>query len=50
MTPVALQAARAKGSDETAFLYGTIFMSNSASLLLLGSNLTNLLVFSRRAN
>jgi arsenical pump membrane protein len=47
MTPVALQAARAKGADETAFLYGTIFMSNSASLLLLGSNLTNLLVFSQ---
>jgi arsenical pump membrane protein len=48
MTPVALFAARAKGTDEKAFLYGTIFMSNSASLLLLGSNLTNLLVFSRR--
>ena len=48
MTPVALHAARTKGADETAFLYGTIFMSNSASLLLLGSNLTNLLVFSRR--
>ena len=48
MTPVALYAARAKGTDEKAFLYGTIFMSNSASLLLLGSNLTNLLVFSRR--
>jgi arsenical pump membrane protein len=48
MTPVALHAARAKGTDETAFLYGTIFMSNSASLLLLGSNLTNLLVFSGR--
>ncbi|HEV3268180.1 MAG TPA: SLC13 family permease [Acidimicrobiales bacterium] len=47
MTPVALFAARAKGTDEKAFLYGTIFMSNSASLLLLGSNLTNLLVFSR---
>ena len=47
MTPVALHAARQKGADETAFLYGTIFMSNSASLLLLGSNLTNLLVFSR---
>jgi arsenical pump membrane protein len=47
MTPVALYAARAKGTDEKAFLYGTIFMSNSASLLLLGSNLTNLLVFSR---
>jgi arsenical pump membrane protein len=48
MTPVALYAARAKGADKRAFLYGTIFMSNSASLLLLGSNLTNLLVFSRR--
>ncbi|HVA52018.1 MAG TPA: SLC13 family permease [Acidimicrobiales bacterium] len=47
MTPVALFAARAKGTDERAFLYGTIFMSNSASLLLLGSNLTNLLVFSK---
>jgi arsenical pump membrane protein len=47
MTPVALYAARAKGTDDKAFLYGTIFMSNSASLLLLGSNLTNLLVFSR---
>ncbi len=48
MTPVALQAARAEGSDETAFLFGTIFMSNSASLLLPGSNLTNLLVWSHR--
>jgi arsenical pump membrane protein len=46
MTPVALQAARAEGADETAFLFGTIFMSNSASLLLPGSNLTNLLVWS----
>ncbi len=45
MTPVALQAARAKGTDESAFLYGTVFMSNSASLLLVGSNLTNLIVF-----
>jgi len=45
MTPVALQASRARKADETAFLYGAIFMSNSASLLLLGSNLTNLLVF-----
>ncbi len=48
MTPVALQAARSKGVDETAFLFGTIFMSNSASLLLPGSNLTNLLVWSHR--
>ncbi len=48
MTPVAIQAARSKGADETAFVFGTIFVSNSASLLLLGSNLTNLLVFSNR--
>jgi arsenical pump membrane protein len=48
MTPVALQAARAEGADETAFLFGAIFMSNSASLLLPGSNLTNLLVWSHR--
>jgi len=48
MTPVALQAARSEGADETAFLFGTIFMSNSASLLLPGSNLTNLLVWSHR--
>lgn len=46
MTPVALQAARARGAEETAFVFGTIFMSNSASLLLPGSNLTNLLVWS----
>lgn len=45
MTPVALQAARSRSADETAFLYGTILMTNSASLLLLGSNLTNMLVF-----
>lgn len=44
MTPVALQAARSRGADERAFLYGTILMTNSASLLLLGSNLTNMLV------
>lgn len=44
MTPVALNAARAKGSDETAFIFGTVFMANSASLLLIGSNLTNILV------
>jgi arsenical pump membrane protein len=48
MTPVALQAARTEGADEAAFLFGTIFMSNSASLLLPGSNLTNLLVWSHR--
>ena len=28
---------------ETPFLYGTVFMSNAASLFLRGSNLTNLI-------
>jgi len=49
MTPVALQAARSSEGDQDAFLYGTILMTNSASLLLYGSNLTNLLVFSSRS-
>ena len=49
MTPVALHAARSRSADESAFLYGTVLMSNSASLVLIGSNLTNLLVFSRRS-
>jgi arsenical pump membrane protein len=44
LTPIALHAARSRGVDERAFLYGTVLMSNSASLLLPGSNLTNLLV------
>ncbi|HET8989846.1 MAG TPA: SLC13 family permease [Acidimicrobiales bacterium] len=48
MTPVALHAARRRSTDEPAFLYGTVFMSNSASLLLVGSNLTNLLVVADR--
>lgn len=48
MTPVALQAAKSRSADQTAFLYGTILMANSASLLLVGSNLTNLLIFSSR--
>jgi len=46
LTPVLLHAARARSIDERAFLYGSIFMANAASLLLLGSNLTNVLVFS----
>jgi arsenical pump membrane protein len=47
LTPVLLHTARQRGADEQAFLYGSIFMANAASLLLLGSNLTNVLVFSR---
>ncbi len=44
MTPVLLHAARARGVREDAFLYGAVFMANAASLLLPGSNLTNLIV------
>ena len=36
MTPVALRAAKSRSADETAFLYGTILMANSASLLRSG--------------
>lgn len=45
MTPVALHAARVRGSDDVAFAFGAILMSNAASLLLVGSNLTNMLIF-----
>jgi arsenical pump membrane protein len=47
MTPVLLHAARRRGVSEAAFLYGAVFMANSASLLLPGSNLTNLIVIAR---
>ena len=48
LTPIVLHSARQRGIDETAFAYGAVFMSNSASLLLPGSNLTNLLVMAER--
>ncbi len=44
LTPVLIHAARQRGIKERAFLYGSVFMANGASLLLPGSNLTNLLV------
>jgi arsenical pump membrane protein len=44
LTPVLVHAARHRGIDEEPFLYGAVFMANSASLLLPGSNLTNLIV------
>jgi arsenical pump membrane protein len=44
LTPVLVYAARRRGLDERPFLYGSVFMANAASLLLPGSNLTNLLV------
>jgi arsenical pump membrane protein len=47
LTPALVHAARRHGLDERPFLYGAVYMSNSASLLLPGSNLTNLLVLNR---
>src|SRR5216117_3031754 len=44
LTPVLVHAARRRGLDEQPFLYGSVFMANAASILLPGSNLTNLLV------
>jgi arsenical pump membrane protein len=44
LTPVLVYAARGRALDERPFLYGAVFMANAASLLLPGSNLTNLLV------
>ena len=48
LTPILLHTARRRGIEDRPFLYGSIFMANSASLLLLGSNLTNILVFAGR--
>jgi arsenical pump membrane protein len=44
LTPVLVHAARGRGIDEEAFLYGAVYMANASSLYLPGSNLTNLLV------
>ena len=44
LTPVLVHAARRRQIDERPFLYGAVFMANAASLLLPGSNLTNLLM------
>jgi arsenical pump membrane protein len=44
LTPVLVHAARSRGRGEPALLYGCLLLSNAASLLLPGSNLTNLIV------
>ena len=44
LTPVLIVAARRRRTDETPFLYLAVFLANGASLLLPGSNLTNLIV------
>lgn len=48
LTPVLVHAARTRGIEEEAFLYGTVYMANASSLYLPGSNLTNLLVLAHQ--
>jgi len=44
LTPVLVYAARGRRQGEAALLYGCLLLSNAGSLLLPGSNLTNLIV------
>jgi arsenical pump membrane protein len=44
LTPVLIYAARDRKAGESALLYGCLLLSNAGSLLLPGSNLTNLIV------
>jgi arsenical pump membrane protein len=44
LTPVFIHAGRGRGQDERPLLYGCLLVSNAGSLLLPGSNLTNLIV------
>jgi arsenical pump membrane protein len=44
LTPVLLHAARSRGVRTEPLLYGSLLLANSGSLLLPGSNLTNLIV------
>jgi arsenical pump membrane protein len=44
LTPVLVHTARSRNRGEPALLYGCLLLSNAGSLLLPGSNLTNLIV------
>ncbi len=44
LTPVAVYAARSRGEGEAPLLYACLLLSNAGSLILPGSNLTNLIV------
>ncbi len=44
LTPVLVYAARSRGEGEAPLLYGCLLLSNAGSLMLPGSNLTNLIV------
>jgi arsenical pump membrane protein len=48
LTPVLVYTARSRGQGEGALLYGSLLLSNAGSLLLPGSNLTNLIVLGQR--
>ncbi len=44
LTPVVVYAARQRGEGEAPLLYGCLLLANAGSLLLPGSNLTNVIV------
>jgi arsenical pump membrane protein len=44
LTPVLIYAARTRGENEAALLYASILLANAGSLMLPGSNLTNVIV------
>lgn len=44
LTPVVIHAARSRGQSELPLVIGCVLLSNAGSLLLPGSNLTNLIV------
>jgi len=44
LTPIIVYAARKRGEGEAPLLYACLLLSNAGSLLLPGSNLTNLIV------
>jgi len=44
LTPVLVYAARSRGEGEAPLIYACLLLSNAGSLLLPGSNLTNLIV------
>jgi arsenical pump membrane protein len=45
LTPVMVYTSRSRGEGEAPLLYGCLLLSNAGSLILPGSNLTNLIVF-----
>jgi len=48
LTPLLVYTARSRGDAHAPLLYGCLLLSNAASLVLPGSNLTNLIVLGHR--